>query len=91
MMAGFLKVTAVCAAAALIWTVAGSRVPNHEKLPLSLVVPGAIVTQPFGCTTLDLEPIDLLCPSGHVHRGIDLAAPEGTAVHAAMGGTARVG
>jgi murein DD-endopeptidase MepM/ murein hydrolase activator NlpD len=86
-----LRVIALGAAAALIWTVAGSRVQNHEKLPLSLVVPGAVVTQPFGCTTLDLEPVDPLCPSGHIHTGIDLAAAEGTTVHAAMGGTAGVG
>lgn len=91
MMAGFVKVAAVCAAAALIWTVAGSRVQNHEKLPLTGVVPGAVMTQAFGCTTLDLEPVDPLCPTGHVHTGIDLAAPEGTTVHAAMGGTAHVG
>ncbi|HEV2034813.1 MAG TPA: M23 family metallopeptidase [Candidatus Dormibacteraeota bacterium] len=86
-----MKVAALCAAAALIWIVAGSRVQNHEKLALSAVVPGAVMTQPFGCTTLDLEPIDPLCPGGHVHTGIDLAAPEGTIVHAAMGGTARSG
>jgi murein DD-endopeptidase MepM/ murein hydrolase activator NlpD len=86
-----MKVVALCMAAALIWAVAGSRVQNHENLALSLVVPGAVVTQPFGCTTLDLEPYDPLCPSRHVHTGIDLAAPVGTTVRAAMGGSARVG
>ncbi len=88
---GFIRVAAVCAAAALIWTVAGSRVQNHERLPLTAIVVGAVMTQPFGCTTFDLEPFDPFCPGRHVHTGIDLAAPEGTTVHAATGGTTHVG
>jgi murein DD-endopeptidase MepM/ murein hydrolase activator NlpD len=86
-----VRVAAVCGAAALIWTVAGSRVQNQERLPLSAVVPGAALTQPFGCTSFELEPFDPFCPGLHVHTGVDLAAPEGTAVHAATGGTAHVG
>jgi murein DD-endopeptidase MepM/ murein hydrolase activator NlpD len=86
-----LRVAAVCGAVALIWLVAGSRVQIHEKLPLSSIVPGAVMTQPFGCTTFELEPFDPFCPGRHIHTGVDLAAPEGTAVYAAAGGTARVG
>ena len=81
----------MCGAAALIWTVAGSRVENHERLPLSAIVLGATMTLPFGCTSFELEPFDPLCPGLHIHTGVDLAAPEGTAVHAATGGIAHVG
>ena len=50
-----------------------------------------MLTQPFGCTTLDLEPFDPLCPSRHVHTGVDLASPGGTVVHSATSGVAHVG
>lgn len=85
-----LRVLAIGSAVGLAWTVAASRVIDREKLPLAAVVQGAVVTQPFGCTPLALEPFDPMCPSRHVHTGIDLAAAAGTAVHAATGGAARV-
>jgi murein DD-endopeptidase MepM/ murein hydrolase activator NlpD len=44
------------------------------------------VTQPFGCTSLQIEPVDGRCPGGHFHSGIDLAAPLHTPVRAANGG-----
>jgi murein DD-endopeptidase MepM/ murein hydrolase activator NlpD len=86
-----LRIAGVCAAAALLWIVGASRVPSHEKLALTSIVRGAVMTQPFGCSKLLLEPLDPHCPSRHVHTGVDLAAPDGTAVRAAAGGTARVG
>jgi murein DD-endopeptidase MepM/ murein hydrolase activator NlpD len=88
---GWLRVAGICVAAMLIWMVGATRVSSHEKLALPEIVPGAVVTQPFGCSTLVLEPFDPYCPSHHVHTGIDLAAREGTPVHAADAGTASVG
>src|SRR5260370_6842249 len=78
------------AGAALVWIALASEVPSHERLPIAAVVVGAAVTQPFGCTSLALEPFDPFCPGRHVHTGIDLAAPSGTDVHSATAGTAYV-
>lgn len=80
----------IAAALGFAWLVTAAHVPDQVRLPLATVVPGAVVTQPFGCTTLTLEPFDPMCPSRRVHTGIDLAAAAGTAVHAATGGMARV-
>jgi len=55
------------------------------------IVPGAVESQPFGCTSFVLEPVDPACPGGHFHSGIDLAAPAGTAVRSPGDGVARVG
>lgn len=86
-----LRVGAVLLAALLLWTAGASRVSSHEKLALAAIVPGATMTQPFGCSDLVLEPFDPSCPSHHKHTGVDLAAREGSPVHAASGGTASVG
>lgn len=86
-----LRVGGICLAAALIWMVGASRASSQEKLALAAIVPGAAMTQPFGCSNLVLEPFDPYCPSHHVHSGVDLAALEGSPVHAASGGTASVG
>lgn len=87
----FMRVAGMSAAAAVIWVAGASQAPSHEKLALQAIVPGAVVTQPFGCSNLVLEPFDPYCPSRHIHTGVDLAAPKGTAVRAAAGGTAGVG
>ena len=86
-----LRIAGIGAAALLIWIAGASRVPSHERLTLAAIVPGALMTQPFGCSSLLLEPFDPQCPSRHKHTGVDLAAPEGTAVRAAAEGTATVG
>lgn len=85
-----LRVVAIGAAIGVVWTLAASRVVDQQRLPLEAVVPGAVITQPFGCTTLTLEPFDPMCPSRHVHTGVDLAAPAGTPVQAATGGVASI-
>lgn len=73
------------------WLVAAMQVPSHVRLPVNGVVVGAVVTQPFGCTDIDLEPYDPNCPTRHFHTGIDLAAREGAAVYSATDGTAWTG
>lgn len=79
------------AAAGVVWVVVASQVPGHMRLSIAGVVPGAVVSQPFGCTSLELEPYDPFCTGRHIHTGIDLAAPMGRPVLAAAAGTARVG
>jgi murein DD-endopeptidase MepM/ murein hydrolase activator NlpD len=85
-----LKVGGICLAAILLYALGASRVPNEHKLTLAAIVPGATMTQPFGCSSLVLEPFDPYCPTHHVHTGVDLAAPEGTPVYAADVGVASV-
>jgi murein DD-endopeptidase MepM/ murein hydrolase activator NlpD len=48
------------------------------------------ISQGFGCTSFRLETVDLACPGGHWHSGIDLAAPRGTRVMATLPGVATV-
>ncbi|HKV31963.1 MAG TPA: M23 family metallopeptidase [Candidatus Dormibacteraeota bacterium] len=57
---------------------------------LVLPVKEAIITQPFGCTTLAIEPWSAACPGHHFHSGVDLAGPIGTPIYAARGGTVTV-
>src|SRR5260370_34961774 len=86
-----MRLLAIVALGVTVWLVAATQVPVHIRLPVEAVVIGATVSQPFGCTTFDLEPFDALCPWHHIHTGIDLAAPAGTEVHSATGGIAMVG
>lgn len=86
-----LRGLAIVAGAVLLWIAVASELPSHERLPVPAVVVGAVVSQPFGCTTLELEPFDPFCPGHHIHTGIDLAAPTGTEVHSATAGTAHIG
>ncbi len=85
------RFAAIGITAALVWTVAASRAASEQRLPLDEIVPGAVETLPFGCTSLELEPFDPLCPGLHIHTGVDLAAPAGTPVHAASAGIAYAG
>jgi murein DD-endopeptidase MepM/ murein hydrolase activator NlpD len=87
---GLLRVTGIVAAVSSVWIVAASQVPSPHKLALGSIVPDAVITQPFGCSSLLVEPFDPFCPSHHIHTGVDLAAPQGTPVRAAAGGVAGV-
>jgi murein DD-endopeptidase MepM/ murein hydrolase activator NlpD len=86
-----IRILGVAVLAVATWLVAATQVPSHVRLPVSAVVVGAIVTQPFGCSSLDVEPYDPNCLSRHFHTGIDLAAREGTDVYSATDGIARTG
>ena len=86
-----MRVLAIVASGLVIWLVTATQVPAQIRLPLALVVVGAVMTQPFGCTSLVLEPFDPSCPSRHTHTGIDLAARAGTEVFSATAGTVIAG
>jgi murein DD-endopeptidase MepM/ murein hydrolase activator NlpD len=86
-----IRALAIAGGAVALFLVGATQVPSQVRLPVSTVVAGAVVTQPFGCTPLELEPFDPYCPSHHTHTGIDLAAPLGTEVHSATSGTALTG
>jgi murein DD-endopeptidase MepM/ murein hydrolase activator NlpD len=57
---------------------------------LLLPVKGSTITQPFGCTTLEIEPRSAECAGHHFHSGIDLAGPLGTPIYASTAGTVTV-
>jgi murein DD-endopeptidase MepM/ murein hydrolase activator NlpD len=86
-----MRLLTVVAAGISVWLIAATQVPAHIRLPLSAVVAGAVVTQPFGCTTLELEPFDPSCPTRHIHTGVDLAARLGAAVYSATEGVVIAG
>jgi murein DD-endopeptidase MepM/ murein hydrolase activator NlpD len=82
---------AIAATLGMVWTGSAARVSETSRLPVASVVRGAVLTQPFGCSTLVLEPFDPYCPTRHFHSGVDLAAPGGTPVYAATAGHAMTG
>jgi murein DD-endopeptidase MepM/ murein hydrolase activator NlpD len=64
---------------------------RHEPTGvLMLPVKGSTLTQPFGCTALEIEPWSAECTGHHFHSGIDLAARLGTPIYASSAGTVTV-
>lgn len=86
-----IRIVGAIAGVMAMFLVGATQVPSQVRLPVAAVVVGAVVTQPFGCTPLELEPFDPACPSHHVHTGIDLAARAGEEVHSATSGAAVTG
>lgn len=76
-------------AARLAGTAVGDGVHATEATRLVEPVAGAQISQPFGPTTLSLEPSAVVdgVQYAHFHDGLDLAAPLGTPVVAAAAGT----
>jgi murein DD-endopeptidase MepM/ murein hydrolase activator NlpD len=86
-----MRILAVSAGSVAMFLVGATQVPSHALMPVASVVVGATITQPFGCTNLELEPFDRSCPSLHFHTGVDLAAAAGAPVHSATSGTVVIG
>ena len=68
--------------------IAGMVVQARQEPGGTLLMPvnDPTITQPFGCTALEIEPWSAECPSHHFHSGIDLAAPLDTPIYAATAG-----
>ena len=86
-----IRLVAVACGLLALFLAGATQVPSQVRLPVVAVVAGATVTQPFGCTELELEPFAAWCPSHHFHAGVDLAARAGEDVHAATAGEAITG
>jgi murein DD-endopeptidase MepM/ murein hydrolase activator NlpD len=88
----FAAVTALIALALCGGTAFASGTAVTDSTGATFVKPltHSWISQGFGCTSFSLEPIDLACPGGHWHSGIDLAAARGTPVMATLPGIATV-
>lgn len=85
-----MKALVLAVAAVLALALAGAGPASPGAPAPNVVVAGAVLSQGFGCVALELEPVAEACPGGHFHSGVDLAAAEGTQVHALAAGTVSV-
>jgi murein DD-endopeptidase MepM/ murein hydrolase activator NlpD len=88
----FAVVTAVVALGLGGGTALASAAAVSDTAGVTFVKPltHSWISQGFGCTSFSFEPIDLACPGGHWHSGIDLAAARGTPVMATLPGVVTV-
>ena len=63
------------------------RAEQRPEGRVLMPVEGAVLTQSFGCTALEIEPWSSECVNHHFHSGIDLAAPLHTRIYAATAGS----
>ncbi len=85
-----LAIAAVCLIVPFL--IAG-MVVQARQIRAGLLVPPvrhSTITQPFGCTALEIEPWSAECAGHHFHSGIDLAGPLGTPVYASTAGIVTV-
>lgn len=92
MIRAFVVLTTVVALGLCGGTAAASAAVGSRGPGVGFVKPLAhsSVSQRFGCTSFEFEPVDRACPGGHWHSGIDLAAARGTPVLATLPGTVTV-
>jgi len=85
-----LGIGAACLMVPLLMTAMVVQARQERTGVILAPVKNSTITQPFGCTTLEIEPWSAQCPGHHFHSGIDLAGSLGTPIYAATAGTVTI-